>query len=802
MNNIKDKLVKAVITAICICAPLQLLGYTEPPVPLSDDNGHRAFVKQLLPKLLGRKPRGMLEVNLLADIAELHGREALVRTLMESPQFSEHWTALLVDHLKVRRDDLPASCFNEGMFTPGLSFGGKSVPIAEFILNNDFSSNYPGEFNLFDVIESSISIDNLMPIFRSYLFVLSAHPRPNDDEAIVRKRLGDEFNAVYLNRNKDCIGCHNTTYSTTGIGDRTHPLYRNLDIALFDPDGGLTPETINNNDYIDNCSSCHQTDGKGNDTYPGILGASAVDIQFAINQYAAMQFLSSLSSETIVNIESALAIGPFSGSNLVETNAKNEALFRTDFFELETPELGWGPWGMTTDCASISGVVTQGAIDGFFAGAHGNYASVQEMDSQFASGFEQLKNQFDVLPSLDYNDVLDGNLAYAYRTAATITENVWEQLMGERLSIVNQYPRNAYQRNLLAYLTEEQFVANDWSLKELILSITTSRFFNRRAPLNSLANDPYELQALFDPFVDEEACLVNYDEDEDRPIGPNDTITAGSRITHSNPRGVAPNSSRKRLPVKITSNEPCQYNGQGDIVHRFSPRTLLNSVAAALAWPKPKIKPNNSYPKQSFTLAIGQQWSDEEPGNKEVNFQALLHWDDAYGACSAKQNDWISRLIPAIDIYNAENTSQLTLQDVVITMKDWLIQEPGFGGMQPPSQQGGKYIASNTVQKSEYALVKDFFGQNLNSPVDSSISEEKLRELCGVYLKTPQFMMAGIVRNDAYTVPKLRVCNTPDCSYKQMCQNLSGRLDSLGFATRCNNNSVTKPFGITTKFSR
>lgn len=776
---------------------------TLPPVPLDDDNGNLAFVKQLMPKLLGRKPKGMLEVQLLADIADLHGREALVLALMELPEFKDHWTALLVDHLKVKREstgELSASCINDKMLNPLMmevgAGGGSAGGLAEFIINNDVVSNYSQTFNLYDVIQASINLDSLMPLYRSYLFVLATHPpgagmRTEEER---RAEQGKSFDDIFLNRDKECIACHNSTYSTTGIGDRTHPLYGSLDIALFDRNGGESSQDINSGDYTTNCSACHGANATGTEAAPGILGVSADDIATAIATVPVMGYLDVLSAETLNGIADALVVGPFSGSNLVETVTLNNAFFRTDFAEVDDPASGIGPWGMTTDCASINGTPSDGGIPGFFAGASGNYLSPIEIDAKFISGVNKLDVSVDSLAILDHFGGLDGDLAYAYRVAATITENIWEQLMGERLSIANQYPRNAYQRNLLAYLTEEHFIANDWSLKNVILAITTSKFFNRRAPSQSLASGPYELQAVFEPFVVKEDCRVNYsreDDDDDEPREPIDDITFGSRGSSSG------GTTGIQTDLKIISNEPCYYNGQGDIVHRFAPRTLLNSIAKALDWPKPQIKPGNNYPSANLAKAIGQYWSLLETGDKDVGFQSLLNWDDAFGTCPQKGQDWIEKLVAAIDGYNTENPlDPLTLEDVVLTMKDWLIQEPGFGGASTRGTSTfGTWIATKkSVIKSEQDLLEELFGEPLQTPVDSQLSSSKLRELCGVYLKTPQFMLASIVRNDNYTPPKLRVCNSGSCSYKEMCMPVRNQLNILGYDTICNNESVSKPF--------
>ena len=45
----------------------------------------------------------------------------------------------------------------------------------------------------------------------------------------------------------------------------------------------------------------------------------------------------------------------------------------------------------------------------------------------------------------------------AYLTPATVMENVWEEIMGERLTIAHHFPRNADQRDTLRELVEQSF---------------------------------------------------------------------------------------------------------------------------------------------------------------------------------------------------------------------------------------------------------------------------------------------------------------------------------------------------------
>ena len=46
-------------------------------------------------------------------------------------------------------------------------------------------------------------------------------------------------------------------------------------------------------------------------------------------------------------------------------------------------------------------------------------------------------------------------------------------------------------------------------------------------------------------------------------------------------------------------------------------------------------------------------------------------------------------------------------------------------------------------------------------------------------LESPQFQLAGIAEDDVGVKPRLRVCNTAECSYQQMCTALRPAVNAL-----------------------
>src|SRR5207244_210173 len=89
-----------------------------------DDNGEESFVRQAIPKLLGRKPKGALEVRLLLEVDVQVGRAAVVHSLMQTSEFVDHWTHVVVDMLRMQRIGDRAqdpACFGAPMQTGPVS---------------------------------------------------------------------------------------------------------------------------------------------------------------------------------------------------------------------------------------------------------------------------------------------------------------------------------------------------------------------------------------------------------------------------------------------------------------------------------------------------------------------------------------------------------------------------------------------------------------------------------------------------------------------------------------------------------
>jgi hypothetical protein len=646
---------------------------------------------------------------------------------------------------------------------------------------------------MYELIQDAIRIDDVFPVYRAYLYVLGNKVQEPgmltaaDQRAIV----GAHFDEIFLGRNLDCMTCHNSKNAVTKSKGRHHPLHVGLDPAVFDHLGGEIPE-VDVVAYQENCVTCHGPSGEGTQIARAILGATVSDIQGALAGVKLMQGIE-ITSTDIEAIATALRDpGPFSADNLPVTSGKHHAFWRRDFFSADDPTQGFGPWNIATSCAVVtSGSATEGPIDGFFAGLITSYGTVKDLDDKLRDGRAALPGAASI----------DGDTAFAYMVAAKITENVWLELMGSPLTIVNYYARNVRQKDLHRHLTEQVFLANGWSLRELIVEILALGYFNRRAPAASLQSHFDELPAIFDAFLPESrVCSTGPEPD------PVDDLTFGSESPISG--GGATTGTRLEAHFELGDGQQCAYNGQGELVHRYSPRALLQAASKALAWPTPRSFASEAYPSLQLQKAIGQYISDFDPGRSTVDFESLLSWDAAHSICAREdkgvEQDWIDALIAGIDPFNtAHPGAPLSLRDVVLTLKDWLIQEPKLSGYVPSG--GGSVAAADTLVfgqapaiTTEPALLESLFAVSLDTPATTgSIDAARLRELCGVYLKSPQSMLAGVVRNDALSAPRLRVCNAGPCTYQAMCQAFQPALTKVGHSIQCRASSVAEPFDLT-----
>lgn len=485
---------------------------TPTPAPASCDAGEEAFVTRAFLLMWGRRPHGAAETRMWAEVARTHGRDAVIQALSHDQQWVDRWTDFTLDALGVARtgDRSYSACFGTPMFFE------PDPELAAFIRQNGAAGDsYPAVFNMADVIESSLLVDDLSVPWRVNLFARMNRPlnganvSEREMENNRRTAFGDEVFDLYLHRNLTCLPCHNSEYSVTGSDD---------------PAQDRTWEV------------------------PGLFEKALLGSSYGRDR------------------ESAYAVFRY------------QDLMRGDAVSVN-------PWGMSPACGTFApaAALTDDLLDheGYFIEAFGETGSVWQVEAALAEGVRRLEEG-----GLDLVQVQEpeGPEAFAWLTAASLTERVWKEATGASLTIATGFPRNQAQRDTLQGLTA-LFVEEGWSLRALLVAIATQPSFNLAAPARCSAA-PYAMDPLFNPWT-------IADEDPSR-------------------RG----------------------NGPGDVVQRQSARTLVRQVHDALGWAQPDRFLARGDPMSPLQTSLGAYMRTSQPGFNGTDFQGVLAFEASYGACA------------------------------------------------------------------------------------------------------------------------------------------------------------------------
>ncbi|MEL6347675.1 MAG: hypothetical protein AAFV53_31505 [Myxococcota bacterium] len=241
------------------------------------------------------------------------------------------------------------------------------------------------------------------------------------------------------------------------------------------------------------------------------------------------------------------------------------------------------PWGMVS-CGTFAlpSELSEDVLggEGFFIDEHGESGSIWSLEAYLHTGVDALRDR-------GLGEDISGEEAFAYLVAQVIADSIWEHTAGTPLTLAHDFPRNRAQRDRLAALTNE-LVMSGFSLSGLLSGVLTDEYFNAGLP-ETCGSDAYGLEPVYDPFTDTEPDV--------------------------NKRG----------------------NGPGDQVHRHPGRTLLRAVHDAAGWPQPARFPAFGDPILDLQGAMGVFLRESQPGFNGTDFQGLLAFEDAYGACEAPQ---------------------------------------------------------------------------------------------------------------------------------------------------------------------
>jgi hypothetical protein len=545
----------------------------------------QAWVRRAIVALNGRKPWGQGEVKAFADMmaairqADLDApptgenlapaREIVAQILMQEDAFRQRWGDFFRDALRVVRIETKSMRNCYGSPNVSMSDGGM---LAAWVRDHDAIANDPPmpDFTMHELLDSALVLDDLSPVYRAHLFAMMSKPYiaanvgPLELERARRQNFGSVFERAYLHRDRVCLLCHNSEFAVTFDVDPTKnrhwPVPGLFERALYGASHALHPP--------------EEAMTKGSDE---------------------LRALSMLRHDGVVDPNGTSPYG-WNGDACGKFRAPAED----------------DPLGVDTYFGSIRSTMNEPT--------RGLRASVWDLESALHRGVDRLAEHG--LQRLSGDELADPDEAFAYLVAQNVVDQVWAEIMGQRLTIANYFPRTQIQRDILHRLTE-RFVASHFALKTLLFDILAHPLFNLKAPEEGCGLSAYEVPRILNPWSDAEQDANQRD------------------------------------------------NSPGDGVFALSPRPLRRSLHRALEWPD-----YDDYPlpgsEQVFQAAIGFFLKDAEPGFRGLDFQGRLSWEARYGACEALgPNDFITKIVTL-----AQATPGTTLGDVVIAVKDRLVGEP------------------------------------------------------------------------------------------------------------------------------
>ncbi|MBK8254103.1 MAG: hypothetical protein IPK82_15735 [Polyangiaceae bacterium] len=409
-----------------------------------------AFVRNVIPTLLGRQPLSSREVYGLREIVKAWGRGKLVDTIMNRPEFSAYWSSVLLEDLKPELlgggnpyELLNAGCLSNEYLTSNSArisaakwVGGSADPDSLF-QNGGVST----VFSMRDMAKGAILDDRLQPIYAGWIAMLTA------TKGIDGNQIGYYIEGAILNRDRVCLGCHNPSSSST---------YR----AVSQPgDPNRHYPTI-------------WSDGR-----PIQLEKSTMGVGFANQAY----------------------IGDLGGFFTKDAPAHyvNGALQSPPGPTYGTPNGAWGIY-----CSESLAPNSLNTSTVAYAGQTGTGKGTRALISAFKTGVTKLGQR---TPVLDANAMTDPDAAFAYLIAMNVVDNVYEEVTGSRLTLQHGFSRTEDQRFIHTTLTAAFLgdnistpnvyeTSDRWSLKGLLKAIVlNNKLYNRKAPADSPDPNKYKL---------------------------------------------------------------------------------------------------------------------------------------------------------------------------------------------------------------------------------------------------------------------------------------------------------------------
>jgi hypothetical protein len=448
------------------------------------------------------------------------------------------------------------------------------------------------------------------------------------------------------------------------------------------------------------------------------------------------------------------------------------APFRYDGFVVDPfAEGAVRPWGWDSGCGSFDLAALEpdpAGVDGKLASLSGDSLTVFDLDEALRRGFDSLATDGLVLD--DTGAIADPDAAMAYMVAATIVEGVWREVIGTPLTIANYFPRNRSARDVLVELTTA-FVASRYSLRELLVEVVTSDYFNRLPPEAGCGAGPYTMPTVLDPWVTSDPDPAR------RQNGPGDAVVALSprvllRAAHDAlewRRPVYYDFPEDKSEIAIcleqyTCEEMdalCQREGTCCDAHQIG----------CVDHPPGQEEPDANQVR-SFERGIGIFLKHGEKGFRGLDFQARLVFEDAFASCTNPSTtpDFVATLVA-----RATATENATVGDLVAALKDRLVGQ-------------ARISHDPAAGTTELAAIEAIFATPMETrAADVEDLEPRTRALCGILLSSPLFLLTGLAPPDSSYIP---ILTPPEASYDAICADLASRDPLEGLALTCGDGRI------------
>jgi len=371
------------------------------------------------------------------------------------------------------------------------------------------------------------------------------------------------------------------------------------------------------------------------------------------------------------------------------------------------------PWGMSSSCGSFFPPGSVGDdianVDTKLASLSGKRTTVYELDAALRRGFDRLRGHG---PTLVGGAIADPDEALAWLVTLAMTEEVWREIVGSPLTIANGFPRNAASSELLGTLATE-LARSGFSLKHLVVQITTTDLFSRRPP-EAGCGAPYSYPAVYDPWTTSEQDPAK------RGNGPGDALAwLAPRTMAIAASGALWNGTTLIQPFPSDGGSFC--TGSCAELTNFCDQFAFCCAEATQTC---SGGPSSNVDSIAFHRSVGVYLRNSEPGFRGLSFQARLAWEDRFGTCAKPDGnpDFLDEVLAT-----AAGQPAVIVADVVRAVKDRLIGEP-------------------TIQAGESPALEALLGP-LTAPA-TAIDPVALRHYCGVLLGSPQFTLSGLAGRD------------------------------------------------------